>query len=245
LKYNINEKNIIGIGGELFQFKNPHIANSNLNVINNISVSENVNSIQKTKNESGGKSKNPSVNFNFRSQLDSTGSALELTYDYTYFNLFTESHLDMAYFDSMETEMNIPHLDFKQDNPYVVNLHRSKLNYNKPLKNNHSIEFGVKFTWTKTTNDIKYKNLIGNDYVLDSTKSNKFQYTENINAVFSTWSKTWKKGWSTNLGLRIEQTNTNQCSYTLNTVTKRHYVDFFQVYLFKKNQRKTQFQCQL
>jgi hypothetical protein len=235
LKYNINEKNIIGIGGELFQFKNPHIANSNLNVINNISVSENVNSIQKTKNESGGKSINPSVNFNFRSQLDSTGSALELTYDYTYFNLFTESHLDMAYFDSLETEKNIPHLDFRQDNPYVVNLHTSKLNYNKPLKNNHSVEFGVKFTWTKTTNDIKYRNLIGSEYVLDSTKSNKFQYTENINAIFSTWSKTWKKGWSTNLGLRIEQTNTNQRSYTLNTVTKRHYVDFFPSLFIQKN----------
>jgi len=235
LKYNINEKNTIGIGGEIFQFINPHTATSNLNVLNNISVSENINSIQKTINKSYGKGINPSANFNFRSQLDSIGSTLELTYDYTYSNLYTNSHLNMGFYDSTEIEQPIPHLDFKQDNPYIVNLHTAKLNYNKPLKKGHNIEFGVKFTWTKTTNDIQYKSLTGNDYVFDSTKSNKFQYVENINAVFTTWSKTWKKGWSTNLGLRIEQTNTNQRSYTLNTVTQRHYVDFFPSLFIQKN----------
>ena len=235
VKYNINEKNTIGIGGELFQFYNPHITTSHLNVFNNISLSENVNSIQKTINTSYGKGLNPSANFNFRSLLDSLGSTVELTYDYTYSNLYTNSHLDMGFYDSVEIEKPVPRFDFKQDNPYIVNLHTARLNYNKPLKKEHSLEFGVKFTWTKTTNDIQFNNLIGNEYVFDSTKSNKFQYIENINAVFTTWSKNWKKGWSTNLGLRIEQTNTNQRSYTLNTLTKRHYVDFFPSVFIQKN----------
>lgn len=235
LKYNINEKNTIGIGGEIFQFNNPHTSTSSLNVFDNILAAENINSIQKTINKSYGKGINPSANFNFRSQLDSLGSTLELTYDYTYSNLYTNSHLNMGFYDSTEIEKPLPHLDFKQDNPYIVNLHTAKLNYNKPLKKEHSIEFGVKFTWTKTTNDIQYKNFNGTEYIFDSTKSNKFQYIENINAVFTTWSKTWKKGWSTNLGLRIEQTNTNQRSYTLNTLTKRHYVDFFPSLFIQKN----------
>ena len=234
-KYNINEKNTLGFGGEIFQFKNPHLTNSTLNVYNNITESENINSIQKTKNTTLGKGINPSVNLNYKSQLDTSGSTLELTYDYTYFNLNTNSHLNMAFYDSLNIERAIPHFDFTQENPYIVNLHTSKLNYNKPLKNNHSVEFGVKFTWTKTSNDIQFKNLIGTEYVYDSTKSNKFQYIENINAIFSTWSKTWKKGWSTNLGLRIEQTNTNQHSFTLNRITKRHYVDFFPSLFIQKN----------
>ena len=234
-KYNINEKNTLGFGGEIFQFKNPHLTNSTLNVYNNITESENINSIQKTKNTTLGKGINPSVNLNYKSQLDTSGSTLEITYDYTYFNLNTNSHLNMAFYDSLNIERAIPHFDFTQENPYIVNLHTSKLNYNKPLKNNHSVEFGVKFTWTKTSNDIQFKNLIGTEYVYDSTKSNKFQYIENINAIFSTWSKTWKKGWSTNLGLRIEQTNTNQHSFTLNRITKRHYVDFFPSLFIQKN----------
>jgi hypothetical protein len=227
LKYNINDKNTIGFGGEIFSFYNPHNANSTLNVFDNISIAQNINAIQKTKNTSYGKSVNPSANFNFRSQLDTSGSTLELTYDYTYFNLYTNTHLNMSFLDSTEAEQGVPPLDFTQDNPYTVNLHTAKLNYNKPLKKNHSIEFGAKFTWTKTHNDIQFKNWNGTEYISDNTKSNEFQYIENINAIYSTWSKSWNKGWSTNLGLRIEQTNTNQYSITLDSRTKRHYVDFF------------------
>lgn len=226
MKYNINEKNVIGIGGEMFTFRNPHNSTSDLNVINNVLVSEHVNGIQHTLNTTLGKNINPSLNFNFHSQPDSS-STLELTYDYTYFNLNTNSHLNMAYLDSVGIEQHIPRLDFTQTNPFVVNLHTSKLNYSKNLKHEHSLEFGVKFTWTKTQNDIQFKDWNGSEYILNTGKSNKFQYTENINAVFSTWSKSWKKGWSTNVGLRIEQTNTNQYSVTLDSRTKRHYVDFF------------------
>lgn len=235
MKYNINHKNTIGIGGELFQFRNPGVSNSTLNVYNDINTSENINTIQKTKNTGLGKGINPSLNLNYKSNLDTLGSTLEVTYDYTHFNTHTESHLDMGYYDSLLNKLSIPDVDFIQKNPYLVNLHTSKINYSKPLKKEHSIEFGIKFTWTKTSNDIQFKNLVGTDYVYDSTKSNKFQYKENINAIYSTWSKKWKKGWSTNLGLRIEQTNTNQHSFTLNTTTKRHYVDFFPSLFIQKN----------
>jgi hypothetical protein len=226
LKYNINDKNTIGIGGEIFSFRNPHETESKLNIYDNLSTSENVSSYQRTNNNSYGKSINPSVNFNFRSLLDTTGSKLEFSYDYTYFKLYTKTHLNTSYYDINDVEYDAP-LDFTQENPYVVNLHTSKLDYSKPLKHNHSIEFGVKFTWTKTNNDIQFKNWNGSEYIKDDTRSNAFQYKENINAIYSTWSKEWKKGWTTNLGFRIEQTNTNQYSITLDTKTIKHYVDFF------------------
>ncbi len=235
LKYAINDKNNIGIGTEIFQNNNTSNSISSMNVYDKFIVDEPFNSIQKTNNNTKAKGLSPSFNFNYRSQLDTLGSMLELVYDYTYSSLRTKSHLNMGYFDSLENEQVIPHLDFTQSNPYIVNLHTAQLNYNKPLKKEHAVEFGVKFTWTKTTNDIQYNNLAGSDYVLDSSKSNKFQYIENINAIFGTWSKAWKKGWSTNLGLRIEQTNTNQHSITLNSITKRHYVDFFPSLFIQKS----------
>lgn len=238
LKYSMNDNHSIGIGAEVFQFRNPHLATSTLNVFDNIRIAEQINSIQETNNQSFGKGINPSVNFNYRGKLDSIGSVIELIYDYTYSYLYTNSHLNMAYLDSLSNEKPIPHFDFVQDNPYIVHLHTTQLNYSKPLKKGHSIEVGAKFTWTKTTNDIQYKNLIGNTYVLDSTKSNKFQYIENINALYGTWNKNWNKGWSTNLGLRIEQTNTNQRSYTLQTLVKRHYIDFFPSLFIQKNIRE-------
>ncbi len=225
MKYSINEKNTIGIGGEFVFFKNPHNSDALLNILNDGSTGI-INAIQKTAINTLGKNVNPSANFNFKSELDTTGSTLELSYDYTYFKQNINSHLNTAFLDSNNVEQG-SRLDFKQDNPFLVNLHTAKIDYTKPLKHKHSIDIGAKFTWTKTNNDIQFLNLVGNDYVNDPTKSNKFQYIENINALYTTWSKEWKKGWSTNVGLRMEQTNTNQYSITLDSKTKRHYVDFF------------------
>lgn len=234
MKYNINDNNTIGIGGEFFTFKDPHQGNSTLKIYNDISTTDALSSYQKTINNTDVKSINPSANFNFKSKLDTSGSTLAFSYDYTFFKLYTNTHLHTTYFGANDAEYGTPY-DFTQDNPYKVNLHTAKIDYTKPLKKKHAIEFGAKFTWTKTNSDVQFKNLVGNNYIYDSTKSNIFQYIENINALYSTWSKEWKKGWSTNLGLRIEQTNTNQHSFTLNSITKRHYVDFFPSVFIQKN----------
>lgn len=226
MRYRINDKNTIGIGGEFSTFKNMGNSNSTLNVYNDILTVNEFNTYQKTSNKTEMNAVNPSANFNFRSQLDSNGSVLSINYDYTFYQLKSHTHLNTNYFLPNDTIYALPY-DFTQDNPYIVHLHTAKIDYNKTLKGNHLLEVGAKFTWTKTNNDIQFKNLIGNNYVLDATKSNQFQYIENINAAYTTWSKEWKKGWSTNVGLRMEQTNTNQHSFTLNTTTKRNYIDFF------------------
>ena len=233
LRYAINDNNAIGIGGELFRFINTGGGDARLNILNNVE-SGIINTYQNTDNQTSGKSINPSLNFNFRSQLDTAGSVLEIKYDYTYFYLFSESHLSTDYFDSAGTVI-APNYDFRQTNPFIVNLHTAKADYSRPLKNKHSIEAGAKFTWTKTSNDIRFYNLISDVYQQDNTKSNQFEYIENINALYTTWSKDWGKGWSTNTGLRIEQTNTNQYSVTLDSRTKRHYVDFFPSVFMQKN----------
>lgn len=225
LKYNINDKHTIGIGGEFFTFNNPHNPVSTLSIVDDVNSGK-VDSSQHTVIYSSNKSINPSVNLNYKGTLDSSGSTLEFNYDYSYFRLNTNSHLNTAYLDVNNNEYG-DRLDFTQNNPFIVNLHTAKLDYSKPLKNQHSIDIGAKFSWTRTNNDIHFYNLADGLYVNDTTKSNKFIYTENTNALYSTWSKTWKKGWSSNLGLRIEQTNTDQHSITLNSITHKHYIDFF------------------
>lgn len=225
MQYAINDKHRLGMGSEFFNFYNPHKSDANLNIINDLSTNI-ISEVQKTKSNSTGKNNNPSLSLNYKGTLDTMGSTLEFGYDYTYFHLLTNSQLTTNFFDGNNNVTQIP-LDFKQSNPFIVNLHTSKLDFLKPLKNKNSIEIGGKFTWTKTTNDIRFDNLIDDIYVLDSTKSNAFQYKENINALYAIWNKEWKNGWSTNVGLRSEQTNTNQLSITLDSLTKRSYIDFF------------------
>lgn len=233
LNYAINDKNSISLGGDFFQFTNPHISNSELNIIDNLETGE-ISSYQKTLNLSDSKANNPSVHLNFKSDLDTSGSNLEIKYDYTYFTLLTNSHLNTNYLDKNLVETELPY-DFKQENPFTVNLHTAQVDYYKPLKNKHSLEIGGKITWTKTYNDIQFLNLIDDIYQNDVTKSNAFRYVENINALYTIWSKEWKKGWSTNAGVRAEQTNIEQYSITLDSTTKKNYIDFFPSLFIQKN----------
>jgi outer membrane receptor protein involved in Fe transport len=225
MKYNINDKHSIGIGGEFFTFRNPTTPLSIISIVSDTRIGK-IDSSQFTNIHNLTKNINPSLNFNYRGNLDSAGSTLDITYDYTYFNLNTSSHLNTTFLDDSYTEYRAP-VDFTQNNPFIVNLHTAKLDYYKPLKNKHTIDFGAKFSWTRTHNDIHFSNFIGDQYINDVTKSNEFIYIENTNALYSTWSKMWKKNWSTNVGMRIEQTNTDQHSVTLNTTIRKHYIDFF------------------
>jgi outer membrane receptor protein involved in Fe transport len=225
LKYNVNDRHQIGIGGELFAFYTPHYSNATLYIVNDLTANK-ADSSQSSHILSVGKSINPSVNLNYHGNLDSTGSTIDFAYDYTYFKLNNGSELNTAFLDVNNIEYG-ERIDFTQYNPFLVNVHTAKLDYNKPLKNKHSIELGAKFSWTRTHNDVRFANLINGLYTNDASKSNQFVYMENTNAIYSTWSKAWKKNWSTNVGMRIEQTNTNQHSITLNTITTKHYVDFF------------------
>ncbi len=226
INYNINDKHTVGISSETFGFSDNHIGNSILKIYDNIAKSNEFSDIQKTTNTTKASGVSPTVNFHYIGNLDTSGTKLEFNYDFAFFRFFTNSSLLTDDYDKQETFISNLY-NFTQNNPFIVHLHTSNLNYYKPLKKGHSIETGFKFTWTKTGNDVQFKNWDGTQYILDAGKSNKFEYIENINAIFGIWSKEWKKNWSTNLGLRIEQTNTNQYSVTLNSRTKKHYVDFF------------------
>ncbi|MCB9033005.1 MAG: TonB-dependent receptor [Chitinophagales bacterium] len=224
-RYSINDKQYFGLGVELFAMKNPNDGNSTLLTYNDKTTGF-INEIQKTDNTLNNKIINPSVNANYKATLDSLGSSIGFSYDYTYFNSESFSNLVTNYYDNQYNQIADVY-DFYQTSPYLVNLHTYKLDYNKYLKNENSLEFGIKFTWTKINNDIQFYNLVENNYQQDTTKSNEFRYTENINAAYGIWNKSWKNNWSTNVGLRVEQTNTNQYSITLNQKKQRHYVDFF------------------
>jgi hypothetical protein len=132
LKYAINDKNSVGIGGEFFSGNNPGKTTAHLNIYNNVSNGI-INETQQTLNLSDNTILNPSLNVNYKGILDTSGSKLDFSYDYTYFKLNANSHLNTAFLDSNLNEFG-NRLDFKQNNPFTVNLNTAKIDYTKPLK---------------------------------------------------------------------------------------------------------------
>jgi iron complex outermembrane recepter protein len=148
--------------------------------------------------------KNGSVNLNFRHIFDSTGRELTIDADY----LRYKSDKDQNFYNSSYT----PQWALKaSDNllgelPSDIKIYSAKIDYSHPLKKGAKIESGVKSSYVETDNTAGYYNVVGNVKTPDYEKTNRFDYKENINAVYLNFNKDIKK-WSIQTGLRLENTN--------------------------------------
>jgi len=89
------------------------------------------------------------------------------------------------------------------------------------------IETGVKFANFDNNADVEYFNYVHENFLLDKTRSNEFNYTEkNLSSYFSMASDLSKK-WTAKAGLRYEYTLTDGYSPTLDQRNKRNYGALF------------------
>jgi hypothetical protein len=90
--------------------------------------------------------------------------------------------------------------------PSDSRIYTLKGDYIHPLKNKAKLEAGFKSSLVNNNNIANYYTLNGSSTLLDNTRSNDFNYRENINAAYLNAQKAWKY-WSVQLGLRMENTN--------------------------------------
>ncbi len=147
--------------------------------------------------------KNGGINLNFRHQFDSAGTELTADLDY----LTYSSNRDQNFFN------NTYHSDWSPKAgdqlagklPSDIHIYSAKMDLTRPFKNGLKMEAGVKTSFVKTDNIAGYFNVVGNDYQVDYEKTNRFEYEENINAAYVSFSKTIGK-WGLQAGVRVENT---------------------------------------
>lgn len=80
-----------------------------------------------------------------------------------------------------------------------------KADYSQPLgKTGSTLEFGGKSSYKNYVIPYDYYGLSGNNWVEDLSRSNDFQYLENLNSLYANFSKTFFKKLETRIGLRYE-----------------------------------------
>lgn len=233
MAYSINDRHRIGVKSQMVAYLSPQENRTLLTILNDITNTGGT-LYQNTANDLNIKNLNPSFTANYHGEMDSSTSIMDFTFDYSTFNNNSDNNLITRYLDVNKTEYGIP-LHFTQDNTFLVDLYVYNLGFQKNINSKHKLEAGNKFTWTHTSNDIKFFDIEEGISSLDSLRSNAFEYTENINAAYMIWSSQWNKNWSANLGIRMEQTNANQFSITLDERKLRHYIDFFPSAFAQKN----------
>jgi outer membrane receptor protein involved in Fe transport len=107
-----------------------------------------------------------------------------------------------------------------------LNIYSLKSDLTKNFSNDWKLESGIKTSFVKTDNDLKFFNATTGIPVPDLNKTNHFIYEENINAVYGNLSKKWDK-FKVIAGLRVENTNVKGTQLTTNQINKRNYTQLF------------------
>lgn len=236
LDYDFSERTTVG-----FQFMNDR-SNPDFRSdisINNYNAQNQLDNITLNKSNTDRGSGNQTYNAHLITKLDDLKRKLSFDIDYfNYDSKFDRSFIannytpDMIFTDVNQAGRNVSNQDidnwsFKADmeHPFqVINL-----------------SYGAKMSFTNSLSDVLYYNTISGNPELDPNQSNRFKYTENNQAIYVNADKKLNEKWNFQMGLRLENTQTNGFSETMNQTTENNYLKFFPTFYasYKKNENNT------
>lgn len=221
LDYDISEKTTVGLQ-YLNDNANPDMqSNTAITIYNPDSA---VNSILLNKGLNNKHSDSQTYNAHVLSKLNS-GKKIAIDIDHFAFNSkfdknFTASAYDpdMAFESITQSARNIASQNIKNTS--------IKADMEHPLSF-FDLSYGFKASFTSSNSEVRYFNTITGIPELDPNQSNEFDYRENNQAVYISGSKKWKDQWNMQLGLRVENAQTNGYSQTLSQSTENNYLKLF------------------
>lgn len=165
------------------------------------------------------------ANAHLLSKLDTLGR--KISFDFDYFSFNTKTDKDFL------ANTYLPDFQFLNTNLSARNISNQKIdNYSIKLDMEHPLKFinlsyGAKASVINSEADIEYYNTITGKPALDPDRSNTFNYKEKNMAVYVNGTKNIKTRLSLQLGLRLENTQTDGYSGTLNQANHNNYLQLF------------------
>lgn len=165
------------------------------------------------------------INYKFDTKK---GTTFNVDVDFGRYKSDRENFQPNFYFNGDETQI-VSETTFFIDSPTTINLFTAKADYEQNFLKG-VLSFGVKFSLINTINDFDFFNVNNGQNQLDNTRSNDFDYDENINAAYFNFNKKFEK-FNFQIGLRVENTQSTGTLTSMqannNNVVKRNYTDFF------------------
>jgi iron complex outermembrane recepter protein len=203
-----------------------NLSNDN-NRLNSITYIKDKNSFKtdrllRSNNTTAAEKDNVNFNINYLYQHEN-GRSLTVDADYGRFKAYSENFQPNRFYDSTGANL-ISEKNFMLVTPTQIDIYSLKSDYEQNLAGG---KLGVGFKSTSIRSDNVFRSFFNNDNKLsyDSTLSNNFLYRENINAVYSTFNRSFK---SIQLlfGLRLEQTISKGTSTGFHKNTSNQFADY-------------------
>ena len=211
--YKISEKFSVGMQ-YLGSFSKPKIAENSLTTIYNQTNSQ-IDSYINTLSENLGKNNNHSLNLNSTVVFDTIGKKMNINLDY-----FKFKNDDNRIFNTINL------LSANNTSLQDIQNYSAKIDFEHPLKW-INLSYGGKLSFIKTQNNVNYFDTTLGTPIFVPTQSNEFNYDENTQAIYINGTKKLNEKWETQLGFRLENTQTEGVSKTLNQKNTNSYAKLF------------------
>jgi len=165
------------------------------------------------------------VNYKF---TDTLGHELSVDFDYGKYDKNRISYQPNSY-QNESGNIIFTETNYRMKTPIGIDILTAKVDYAQNLFGG-KLSVGGKFSLVETDNTFDFFNVINETDLLNTDRSNTFNYSENINAGYVNFYKKIKK-WTVQAGLRLEQTISegDLQSTQINEEDKvnRNYLDWF------------------
>lgn len=199
--YTINDRNTIGIMVNGNMNDNTFGNNGRTNII--YQPDGKTDRLLRANNSSYGNRDNLNANLNYK-YADTSGHELNVDLDYGYYDIMTNQLQPNEYFTPDGTTPLYSRI-YNFVSPSKINIYSGKADYEQNFLKG-KLGVGIKGSYVESQNDFTRFDLLSGSKFEDSSRSNNFRYTENINAGYVNFNRQFK-GYMIQAGVRVENTN--------------------------------------
>ena len=180
--------------------------------------------------------------------LDTIGSKLNVDINYLNYNSFNNNVFLGKTFDKNQNSIDNSIYHANNCGDLNIKIYNVKLDFTYPFKWVR-INFGTKLSFMKNTSSVDYYNIILGTPIIDISRTDKFNYRENIQSFYISGAKKLNAKLQLQIGLRGELLQSKGYSYSLKESNKDSYIKLFptiyvnynlsekQILLFNYNKR--------
>ncbi len=167
-------------------------------------------------------------NFNVNYQFRSKETSWNIDADYGIFRNDREVYQPNSYLGADEKTL-LNEIVYQNNSPTDINIYTFKVDHERSAWGG-KLGSGVKLALVTTDNIFDFYNVEDGTPILNTDRTNQFEYSENVNAAYLNYGRKVKK-FNFQVGLRVEQTNSEGILTALKPVNdenvKRSYFDLF------------------
>jgi outer membrane receptor protein involved in Fe transport len=192
---------------------------------NNTKIYANPNNLIQT--FANAKSKKRGNNFNFHStyKLNEKGAKIDLNLDYFNYNSQSDRTFETNEYENFSDKQNDKYLSADNGSKQDITNYSAKIDVEQPLKW-FNFAYGGKIAFTQNNSNLFYYDLTFGTPEFQQNRSDIFHYNENLQALYVLGSKEFGN-WKTQIGLRMENTQTKGISQTLADTAINNYLKIF------------------